>query len=118
MGRPRRVVLSPYNGRLTVKHLIFTHFTYLDHCIGHLLIVAARGQPAGERERDCIRRVQLVFVLERTREPHGGGRKVTAPPHLTDTCFNTTTAFLPLSAADRAQARCEKTRWLSTSHDR
>lgn len=48
-------------------------FTYLDHCTGHLFIVAARGQPAEERARDGIRRVQLVFMFERTREPRGEG---------------------------------------------
>lgn len=62
-------------------------------------MLAARGQPAGESERDGIRRVQLVFMLERTRKSHGGRRKVTGPPELTGTSFTTTTADW------------EKTRW-------
>lgn len=79
----------PNRGHLTVKHLIFAHFTYLDHCTGHLFMVANGGQPAGDRERDRTRGVQLLMVEPGSPTVEGG--RLPAASHLTDTCFNTTT---------------------------
>lgn len=83
----------PNRGHLTVKHLTFARFTYLDHCTGHLFIVAAGGQPVRDRERDRTRGVQLLMVEPGSPAVEGG--ILPAASHLTDTCFNTTTASLP-----------------------